>query len=149
MAILAENKDARRKYAVEETLEAGIALTGHEVKSAKKGNVSLKGSFVTMKGNEPYLVNTHIGSFQPGNAPQGYDPTRPRRLLLKKLEIKRILGKRAGQGLTMVPLKLYTTRSLLKVEVGIARSKSKKDEREDIKKREAKREIDRALRAKE
>ena len=125
-----------------------MVLTGHEVKSAKKGNVSLKGSFVTLKGEEPYLTNVHIGSFQPGNAPKDYNPTRPRRILLKKTEIKKILGKRAGQGLTMVPLKLYTTRGLLKVEVGIARTKSKQDKREDIKKREAKREIDRALRGK-
>lgn len=149
MPALAENKDARHKYLILETFEAGIVLTGHEAKSARTGNVSFKGAFVTLKGEEPYLVNVHIGSFQPSNAPAGYDPTRSRKLLMHSTEIKKILGKNAAQGLTMIPLKLYTSRGRLKVEIGIARSKSKKDERETLKKREAKREINRAMRGKE
>lgn len=149
MGVIAEHKDARRKYHILDSMEAGLALTGHEAKSARRGTVSLKGSFVVMKGEEPYLVNAHIGSFQPKNAPSGYEPTRSRKLLLHRQEIKRILGKRAGEGLTMVPLRLYTSRGRLKVEVGIARSKTKADQREAIKKREAQREIRRAMRAKE
>lgn len=148
MSTLAENKDARRRYAILDTLEAGIALTGHETKSARKGAVSLKGAFVVMKGERPMLVNAHIGSFQPRNAPAGYDPTRPRPLLLQRQELKRILGKRAGEGLTFVPLRLYTSRARIKVEVGIARSKTQRDQRESIKKREAQRDIRRALRGK-
>ncbi len=149
MSTITENKDARHKYLILETFEAGIVLTGHETKSARTGNVSFKGSFVVLKGEEPYLVNVHIGSFQPGNAPAGYDPTRSRKLLLHAAEVKKILGKNAAQGLTMVPLRLYTSRGKLKVEVGVARSKTKKDERETLKKREANREIERAMRGKE
>jgi SsrA-binding protein len=93
-------------------------------------------------------VNAHIGSFQPKNAPPGYDPTRARKLLLHAREVKRILGKRAGEGLTLVPLRLYTSRGRLKVEVGIARSKTKADQREALKAREAEREIRRAMRGK-
>lgn len=148
MPSIAINRDARRKYHVQETLEAGIALTGHEAKSARTGNVSLRGSFAVLRKEEPYLINAHIGSFQPQNAPKGYDPTRPRKLLLTKDEIRKIIGKRSGEGLTMIPLKLYTHRGRLKVEIGIARSKLKKDRREDIKRRDAEREIRRVLRGK-
>lgn len=149
MPILAENKDARRRYAILDTIEAGIVLTGHETKSARKGTVSLKGSFVVMHNETPTLVNAHIGSFQTKNAPSGYDPTRPRTLLLQRQEIKRLLGKRAGEGLTFVPLQIYTDRRHIKVAIGIARSKSKRDERQALKTRAAQREIRRALRGKE
>lgn len=148
MESIAVNKDARRRYHILDTLEAGIVLSGHEVKSARRGTVSLKGAFVVMKGSEPTLLNAHIGSFQPRNAPAGYDPVRPRKLLLHAAEIKRLLGKRAGEGLTLVPLRLYTSRARVKVQIGIARSKSKADQREAIKARQAQREIRRALRPK-
>lgn len=145
---LAENRDAHHRYHILETFEAGLVLTGHEAKSARRGTVSLKGSFVVLRGEEPVLVNAHIGSFQPKNAPPSYDPRRTRQLLLQKAEIQRLLGKRAGQGLTLVPLRLYTRRGRLKMEVGLARSKTKKDQREVMKAREAEREIRRALRGK-
>jgi SsrA-binding protein len=148
MRSIAENRDAQRKYHILETLEAGIVLSGHEVKSARRGAVSLRGAFVVLKGDEPYLVNAHIGSFQPKNAPADYEPTQSRKLLLHAREIKRILGKRAGEGLTLVPLRLYTSRGKLKVAVGIARSKSKADQRETLKKKDAEREMRRALRGK-
>jgi len=93
-------------------------------------------------------VNAHIGSFQPHNAPVGYDPRRARALLLNKPEIQRLLGKRAGEGLTLVPLRLYTRGRRLKILVGLARSKTKKDQRETLKAREAEREIRRAIRGK-
>ena len=149
MSTIAENKEAHHKYLVEETLEAGVVLTGHEVKSARKGTVSLKGAYATLKGKEVFLVNAHIGSFQPGNAPEGYDPTRSRKLLLHTAEIKKIIGKNKAQGLTMVPLKFYASRGKIKIQIGIARTKSKADKRESLKKQEANREIARAMRVKE
>lgn len=148
MSVLAENRDAFRRYTILETFEVGIVLTGHETKSARLGTVSLKGSFVVMHGEEPTLVNAHIGSFQPKNAPKAYDPRRARTLLLQRKEINRLLGKRTGEGLTMVPLRLYTRRGRLKLEVGLARSKTKADQREAIKAREAGQEIRRAMRGK-
>lgn len=95
------------------------------------------------------LINAHIGSFQPKNAPKGYDPTRTRSLLFRKKEIRRLLGKRAAEGLTLIPLRFYTRAGRIKIEVGLARSKSKADEREAIKSREAEREIRRVMRAKD
>lgn len=145
---LAENRDARHRYHILETLEAGLSLTGHEAKSARLGTVSLQGAFVVLRGEEPILVNAHIGSFQPKNAPTGYDPRRARKLLLREREIQHLLGKRAAEGLTLVPLKLYTRRRRLKLEVGLARSKTKKDQREALKAREADREIRRVMRGK-
>ena len=149
MPNITENKDAHHKYNIFETLEAGIVLTGHEAKSARRGTVSLKGSYVVLKGEEPYLVNAHIGSFQPSNAPEGYDPLRSRKILMHSEEIKKIIGKNKGQALTMVPLRLYSSRGVMKVEIGLARAKSNKDKRDTIKKREANREIARAMRSKE
>lgn len=149
MSTLAENKEAHHKYAIEETLEAGVVLTGHEAKSTRKGTVSLRGAYAVLKGEEVYLVNAHIGSFQPGNAPESYDPTRSRKLLLRAAEIKKIIGKNKAQGLTMVPLKFYASRGKIKIQIGIARAKSKKDKRETLKKRDANREIARAMRVKE
>lgn len=145
---LAENRNARRRYHILETLEAGISLTGHETKSARRGTVSLKGAFVVLRGEQPVLINAHIGSFQPKNAPKGYDPRRARSLLLRKKEIQRLLGKRAGEGLTLVPIRLYTRAGRIKIEVGLARSKSKADQRESLKAREAEREIRRVMRGK-
>jgi len=145
---LAENRDAYRRYHILETLEAGIVLSGHEAKSARLGTVSLKGAFVVFHGEDPTLVNAHIGSFQPKNAPSGYDPRHARKLLLTRKEIQRFQGQRGGEGLTLVPLRLYTRSRRLKLEVGLVRSKTKADQRESIKKREAQREIRRAMRGK-
>lgn len=142
---LAENRDAQRRYHILETVSAGLVLTGHEVKSARLGTVSLKGSFVVLHGEEPVLVNAHIGSFQPKNAPAGYESRRTRRLLLQRREIQRLLGKRSGEGLTLVPLRLYTHYRRLKLEVGLARSKTHRDQREALKAREAQKDIRRAL----
>lgn len=146
--VLAENRDARHRYHILETLEAGIALTGHEAKSARRGTVSLKGSFVVLSAGKPMLVNAHIGSFQPKNAPRAYDPRRSRPLLLHAREVEHLFGKRTGKGLTIVPLRLYASRTRIKLSVGIAQSKSKADQRETIKARESEREIRRAMRGK-
>lgn len=146
MKILAVNKRANFDYEILETYEAGIVLFGHEVKSVKTGHISLKGSFVTLKRTgkslpEVYLTNAHIPLYKHAGSIASYDPTRPRKLLLKKNEIKYLIGKRQEQGLTLVPLKVYIKRSLLKLQFGVGKGKKKIDKREKIKKRELDRNI--------
>ena len=148
MKVLAENKRARFDYQILETFEAGIVLNGQEVKSIRKGKASLKGAFLVFKGEEPYLINVNIPPYQPKNAPSDYDPERARKVLLKKREIKYLLGKSKEKGLTLIPLRLYTKAGKIKVEIGIARGKRKPDKREEIKKREIEREIRRAIKEK-
>jgi SsrA-binding protein len=149
MTVLAYNKRANFDYEISDVYEAGIVLYGHEVKSVKTGHISLKGSFVVMKsqgGNklpEAHLVNAHIPIYKyAASQVKDYDPTRPRKLLLKKKEISYLVGKKHEQGLTLVPIKLYTKHSLLKVQFGVGKGKKKIDKRETIKKRE----LDRSLR---
>ncbi len=142
--ILAINRRARFDYEILEKMEAGLKLSGHEVKSARAGKVSLKGSFITMHEGEAYLTNAHISPYQPKNIPLPYDPHRPRKILLKKKELKSLIGRQ--KGLTIIPLKLYTKRHLIKLEIALARGKKKIDKRETIKKREAERTIRRAIR---
>jgi len=146
MPVIALNKRAEFDYEIQEKYEAGIVLYGYEVKAVKTGHISLKGSFVTFKKTkarmpEAYLTNAHIPLYKHAGDVFGYDPTRPRKLLLKKKEIKYLLGKRQEQGLTLVPVKIYTKRSLLKLEFGIGKGKKKYDKRELIKKRETERKI--------
>jgi SsrA-binding protein len=145
MKTLANNKRAVFDYQILEKFEAGIALLGHEVKAIRIGRISLAGSYVVLKGEEVFLINCNIPPYQPKNTPSDYDPKRSRKLLLKKREIRRLLGKKKEQGLTLVPLKVYTKNKLIKVEVGLAKGKKKFDKREAIKKREAERNIKRAL----
>jgi len=139
--IIAKNKRAYFDYNILETCEAGIVLRGFEVKSVKLGHISLKGSYVTIKSNEAFLLNAHISAYQPKNMPQNYDPTRTRKLLLKRSETKILIGKIASQGLTVVPLSVYTKRGKIKVQIGLVKSKTKRDKRETIKKRIAQREM--------
>lgn len=146
MPQLAVNKDARRTLHILETLEAGVVLTGAEVKSVKRGSVDLRGSYAMLRAETPVLVNCHIAPYQHAQT-QG-DPRRDRTLLLKKAEITTLIGKLAG-GLTLVPLSVYTHRGLVKVELGLGRGKKLHDRRADIKKRETKRAIERALRKKD
>ena len=141
MPTLAYNKRAKFDYAISDTYEAGIVLLGHEVKSIKTGHVSLKGAFVTVKRNENrlpalYLTNSHIPIYKKASTVSEYDPDRPRKLLLKKRQIEHLIGKRREQGLTLVPIKIYTKRSLIKLSFGIGRGKRKFDKREAIKKRD-------------
>ena len=145
MKILAENRKAKFDYQILERLEAGLILNGQEVKSIKSGKASLKSSFIVFKKTEPYLINTDILPYQPKNAPKDYDSTRARKVLLKKKEINYLLGKSQQKGLTIVPLKLYTTRGKIKVEIAVGKGKHKADKRETIKKRETEREIQRDL----
>ena len=147
MPTLAYNKRAKFDYEITDTFEAGLVLYGHEVKSVKTGHVSLKGSYVTLRRtrNKPipelYLTNSHIPRYKFSSNVADYDPTRPRKLLLKKKQIERLIGKKQEQGLTLVPIKLYTRRSLIKLEFGIGRGKKKVDKRESIKRRELDRRV--------
>lgn len=139
------NRRAYFDYEIFETYEAGIELLGFEVKSVKTGHINLAGSFAIIKDGKPQLLNTTIPPYQPKNAPVDYDPTRSRRLLLHKYEIKELIGAVSQKGLTIVPLKVYTKHNRVKVLIGLARHKKKGDKREIIKKRETKREIERVI----
>ena len=146
MSTIAKNKKAYFDYEILETYEAGIVLTGHEVKSAKLGHISLKGAYVTIKNNEAYLTGANISPYQPANMPKDYDPTRSRKLLLNRAEISALIGKSKSEGLTMLPLSVYTKKGKIKVEVGLARGKRKYEKREKIKRRDTEREIGRKIR---
>ncbi len=145
MPSLAKNKEAYHHYAVEEEFEAGIALLGAEVKSAKLGGANLRGSYATIRGGELWLVNAHIAPYRHA-ANANYVPDRDRRLLMKKHELISLVGKLGGAGLTLVPLGLYTKAGLIKVSLGLARGKKKADKRATIKRRDVDRRIRQALR---
>jgi len=135
------NRRARYDYEILEVFEAGLVLRGYEVKSIKTGLVSLKGSYVVIRNNEAYLINAFIPPYQKANTPDDYDPNRSRKLLLNKAEIKSLIGKSKQKGLTLVPLSIYTKKSILKLEFGIGKGKRKTDKREAIKQRQAEREL--------
>lgn len=145
MPTLAKNPDVLHRYRILETFEAGIALTGAEVKSAKAGSAALKGSYALMRNGECWLVNARIAPYQYA-ASVGHEPERDRKLLLKKAELQSLIGKAQSAGLTLVPLSLYTQRGLIKVELGLGRGKTKMDKRDDIRKRDARRRIQKAMR---
>jgi len=145
MAILAINKKATFDYSILEKYEAGLMLSGAEVKSIKNGRISLKESFVTIKGAELYLTNANISRYPFAGNLQSYDPTRSRKLLVKKSEIRSLIGKVRTQGLTLIPLRVYTKKRLVKLEFALGRGKKAFDKRSDIAKRETKRKIERAL----
>ena len=141
---VASNPKARHDYEILETLEAGVVLTGSEVKSLRGGTASLRESFAVIRDGEPLLIGMHIGPYpQAGYA--GHDPTRTRKLLLHKGEIQRLVGKTAERGLTLVPLRVYFSHGLAKVELGLARGKRTYDRRESLKERDAQMQIDRAM----
>ncbi|MDD5566799.1 MAG: SsrA-binding protein SmpB [Patescibacteria group bacterium] len=146
MPTLATNKHARFHYDILDEFEAGIALTGAEVKAVRLGQVNLKGSYVSIHENIPLLFNCHISPYAPAKGNQRhYLPTRPRLLLLREAEIKNLIGKSSVQGLTLIPLSLYTKGSLIKVSLGLGRGKKQHDKRATVKKRETERNIRRAL----
>jgi len=145
MKILAKNKKAYFNYEILENFEAGISLIGQEVKSIKTRGVSLAGSYVVLKNEEVFWIGLKIPPYQPKNAPKDYNPARTRKLLLKKSEIKYLIGKSKQKGLTLIPLRLYTKNGKIKLEFGIAKGKKKADKRELIKKRETERQIKREL----
>ena len=138
------NKKARRDYHILETIEAGLVLEGSEVKALRDGKANLDEAFARVEGGEVRLYNMHIGPYQQAGQ-FGHDPRRTRKLLLKKREIDRFLGKAIEKGHTLVPLALYFRRGWAKVELAVARGKREFDKREDIKKRDHQRQIEREL----
>ena len=145
MPILAENKRAKYDYEILETLEAGMELRGFEVKAIRSGRINLSGSYVVIRGGEAWLLNSNIAPYQPKNIPEKYDSKRTRRLLLKKFQIKNLIGRIQEKGLTLLPLKVYTKNRNLKLEIGLGKSRRKADKREMLKKRDIEREIEKAV----
>ncbi len=145
MATIAENRRARHDYEILERVEAGLVLSGAEVKSAKTGRVQLQGSYVLPKGQELWLTGMHIAPYAPAGAGVSYQPIRDRKLLLKRRELSHLFGKLAEQGLTLVPLSVYTSHRFVKVELGLGRGKTRHDKRASIKKRETERDMRRSL----
>ena len=147
MMIIATNKRVYFDYEILETYEAGIELLGFEVKSIKTGRINLAGTYVVIRDNQAWLLNADIPPYQPKNTPLDYDPKRTRRLLLQKSEIKNLIGRTQERGLTLIPLKVYTKgrQQRIKLEIGLAKSRKKRDKRELIKKRDIEREIGRNL----
>jgi SsrA-binding protein len=145
MKIYAENKEAHFNYEILEKLDAGMVLIGQEVKSIKEGKATIKGAYVVITNNEAFLIGATVPPYQPNNAPKDYNPSRSRKLLLTKKELNYLIGKSEERGLALIPLKLYDKYAMVKLEFGIGKGKKKRDKRESIKKREAKREIEREL----
>ncbi len=148
MPTLAYNRRAKFDYHLLETLEGGLALLGTEVKSAKAGNLSLRGAFVTIHHNEAYLTNATIPPWQVKNTPRGYDPARPRKVLLKRSELKHLIGSKQSKGLTVIPISVYTKGPRVKLELALARGKKKHDRKLEKKERDIRREVARTLRGK-
>ena len=145
----AVNRRARYDYDIQDTLEAGLVLLGTEVKSVRAGRCNLKGAFITMHNQEPYLTNATIPPWQPANTPDSYDPARPRKLLLTTAERKTLLGKHKSQRLTIVPLKVYGGKSgKIKVQIGIARGKKRFAKKQAKKEADIKLDTQRYLRGK-
>lgn len=144
--VIANNKKAYHDYFIDETFEAGIVLTGTEVKSLRGHGASLRDSYATVRKGEVWLHNVHISPYSHGNR-ANVDPDRARKLLLHRKEIRYLTGKTAERGFTLVPLKIYFTReNLAKVELGLARGKKAYDKRASIAERDHKRDVERALR---
>ena len=142
--IMARNKKAFHDYFVDEEYEAGIELLGTEVKSIRAGRINLKDSYVSLKGGEAVLLGVHISPYEHGSM-WNADPERPRRLLLHKREINRLIGLTQQQGYTLIPLKVYFKNQYIKVSVGLCRGKKNYDKRDAMAKRDAQRRMDRAL----
>lgn len=143
MTEIVSNRRAYADYEILETIEAGIELRGFEVKAVKLGQINLTGSFAAIKGGEAWLLGAHIAPYQQKNIGVAYEPTRTRRLLLHKSEIRRLIGTGSQRGLTLLPLRVYLKNNRIKILLGVARRKRLHDKREHIKKRETKREIQR------
>ncbi len=142
--LIAENRRARHDYHLLERLEAGLALTGTEVKSLREGRADLQRAFADVRGSEVYLVGAHIDEYAQGNM-ANHVPDRDRKLLLHRGEIASLIGKVQERGLTLVPTRLYFKNGRAKVELAVARGKEARDKRRDIADRDAKRQIERAL----
>lgn len=146
--IVANNKKARHDYFIEDIYEAGIVLTGTEIKSVREGKVSIKESYAKLQNEELILLGMNISPYKQGNR-FNVEPVRPRKLLLHKREIRKLIGLTTQKGMTLVPLKMYINeKGLAKIEIAVARGKKNYDKREDLAKKDAKRKIDQALKMK-
>ncbi len=145
MTTLIKNKKVIFNYEILSTHEAGLDLLGFEVKALRTKKGSLEGSHITVRGGEAYLLGATIPPYQPSNTPANYDPTRNRRLLLTKKEIGELAGSEGQKGLTIVPISVYSKGRHLKIEIAVVRGKKKYDKREVLKKRTARRDIERTL----
>jgi len=144
---LAVNRKARHDYHISDTYEAGIMLTGAEVKAVRAGRLSLRDCYAKFdRHNELWLINAHIGDYQPGEQAK-IEPTRRRKLLLHKSELHRLLGQANQKGLTLVPLAAYSSRGRIKIEVGLAKGKKLYDKKEDKKRADIKRDIQREIKS--
>jgi len=147
MNVIATHKKAYFDYEILQTIEAGIVLSGPEVKSIKNGRINLSGGYVNIDRQDiPWLINIHVDPYAPAAQVQkNYNPTQNRRLLLHKKEITSLIGKLKIRGLSLIPLKVYVERRIIKIQIGLVRGKKKWDKRETIKKREMKRKIEQLL----
>jgi len=143
--VIAENRKARHDYFVEDSYEAGIILTGTEIKSIRAGRVNLKDSYAEIVDGEVWLNQMHISPYEQGNR-FNHEPLRKRKLLLHRSEIARLAGKVQQQGMTLIPLKIYIKNGLAKIELGLCKGKKIYDKRQDIASRDAKRQMERELR---
>ena len=144
-AQIAQNRKARHDYFIETRYEAGLALTGWEVKSLRAGRTQLKEGYVVIEGGEAFLVGAHFSPLTSASTHVRPDPTRARKLLLHREEINKLIGAVERRGYTLVPLSLYWKKGRAKLEVGLARGKQQHDKRADLKARESEREVERAL----
>ncbi len=145
--VLAQNKKARHDFFIEEAYEAGLVLSGTEVKSIRAGKVNLKDSYAFIKGGEAFIHGMHISPYEKGNI-FNRDPLRDRKLLLNKAEIRKLIGLTQKQGYSLVPLQLYLKNNIVKMELAVAKGKKLYDKRHDIAEKDAEREMDRAFRNK-
>ena len=145
MAEYATNSKINFDYEILETIEAGVVLEGHEVKAIKTGKASIKGSYVKILNEGPFLIGATVSPYQSANTSKNYDPQRSRKLLLSKGEITKLIGLSQSQGLTLIPLKFYDKKSKIKLLIGLARGKKKHDKRETIKKKDIARAKQRGL----
>ena len=146
MKVVCQNRKAYHDYSIDETVEAGIALLGTEGKSLGEGRANLKDSYAAIKQGEGYLLNCHVSPYSHGNR-ENHDPTRPRKLLLHRKEIRKLIGKTQEKGLTLVPLLVYLRRGKIKLELGVARGKKLYDKRETERKKDSDREARAAIKS--
>ncbi|MEB3103188.1 SsrA-binding protein SmpB [Ferviditalea candida] len=147
--VLAQNRKASHDYFIEDTYEAGMVLTGTEIKSLRQGKANISDSFATIRNGEAFIHNMHITPFEQGNRYNPADPTRARKLLLKRAQIMKLLGHVKQEGYTLVPLKVYVRNGYAKLLLGLGKGKKQYDKRESAAKRDAQRDIQRALREKQ
>ena len=144
--VVAQNKKANHDYFIEETMEAGIVLQGTEIKSVRKGKVQLKEAFVRIRNNEAWISNMHISTYEQGNR-FNHEPLRSRKLLLHKKQINELIGLSKQDGFSIIPIKMYLKDGFAKVLIDLGKGKKNYDKRDDLKKKEAKRDIERAFKS--